>query len=142
MADPEHDAAGAEVLADHRDHLDEAAGLIREPQQRGAVDRRDHGRRARVCDLRRAGVRRRCRGELLDRDVPGVDLVDDGIAAAHQRAQDAADLRALERALDERDEGPERHERERSPKSDGGDGHEVAARGSASWPIVASATSE
>ena len=45
VADPEHDAARAEVLADHRDHLDEAAGLVREAQQRGAVDRGDHGRR-------------------------------------------------------------------------------------------------
>ena len=38
--------------------------------------------------------------------APGVHVLDHGVRTAHQAVQDAADLRAVERALDERDEAP------------------------------------
>ena len=43
--DAQHGRPGRQVLADHREDLDEAAGLAREPQQRRAIDRRDDRRR-------------------------------------------------------------------------------------------------
>ena len=128
VADPEHHLARAEVLADHRDDLHEAAGLLGEAQQRGAVDRGDHGRRTGVRDLRRIGVCAGAAATSSTGSLARVDVLDHGVAAPQQRAQDAADLRALERALDERDEGAERDERQRQPEQDGGGGHEVATR--------------
>ncbi len=62
------------------------------------------------------------------RGVARVDVVDHRVAAPHQRAQDAPDLRALERPLHERHERAERDQREQQPAQHGDGGQEVAAR--------------
>ena len=69
-------------------------------------------------------------------------VLDDVVGAAHQAAQDAADLRAVEGALHERDEGPDRDQREQERHSYGERGRHGSPDLSASRPIVASANSE
>src|SRR6478672_9730673 len=115
-ADAQDDPARGEVFAHDGDDVHEAAGSMGDAQQRRVVDRGDHRRRALVDHL----TRPRIGGWVRDgahRGATGVDVVDHRVGAPHERAQDAADLGALERSLDESHEGPKVTTARTSPKS-------------------------
>jgi hypothetical protein len=124
-ADPQNRPAGSQVLAHDRHHRDEAAGLAGEAHERLTVDGGYHGRAPLVGDFGRVSVHGgRLRHPAARADV-GMDLLDHGVAAPNQRAQDAADLRALERALHQGHEHADRDQREQEPADDRRGRHEV-----------------